>query len=141
MDIAVSVEKRELFLKRTKEDPIDLDMRMLRRKVKGRFLNTRSASSRRSRWELRDLGENVIQMNTSDQFDGVLFHSFERPTGTRILVLNGDTLKRAIQCEHYRFHWNGERITGIYNFDNSMPTSQNSIDPVALKSERDLFVA
>lgn len=139
--LAVSVEKRELFLQRTKEDPIGLDMRMLRRKVKGRFLNARSPTSPRNRWELRELGEKVIQMNTNVQFDGVLFHSSERPTGTRIVVLNGDALERPIQCEHYRFHWNGERIAGIYNFDNSVPTLQNSIDPAALKDERDLFAA
>ncbi|MCW3783220.1 RES family NAD+ phosphorylase [Defluviimonas salinarum] len=139
--LAVSVAKRERFLGRTNEDPIGLDMRMLRRKVEGRFVDARTVTGALDGPTLRDLGDSIMGLDSGVRFDGVLFHTSERPTGTRIVVLNGDVLGRAIQCEHYRFQWNGERISRIYNFDNSIPTEQNSIDPAKLKHEENLFAA
>ncbi|SDD62333.1 RES family NAD+ phosphorylase [Ruegeria marina] len=137
--LAVAVAKREAFLGRTHEDAIGLDMRMLKRKVLGRFIDARGLTLAQAELNYRELGQQILSLEEEIRFDGVLFHSNERPSGTRVVVLNGDVLDRAIQCEHYRFHWDGSRISRIYNFDSSLPTAKNSIDPSALVGEENLF--
>ena len=139
--LAVSVAKRERFLRRTSESPIGLDMRMLKRAVKGRFMDARVAMTSLDESRLRELGESIFRAAREAQCDGVMFHTRERPSGIRIVVLNANVLERAIQCEHYRFQWNGNRVSKIYTFDNTAPTLDNWIDPEDLKGERDLFAA
>jgi len=139
--LAVSVAKRELFLRRTNVGPIGLDMRMLKRAVNGRFMDVREATTSMNGSRLRALGEAIYPLAKESQCDGVVFHTQERPSGSRIVVLNASVLERAIQCEHYRFQWNGSRISKIYTFDNTAPTMDNWIDPEELKDERNLFAA
>ena len=94
--LAVSVKKREIFLGRTSEKPIGLDMRMLGRPVIGRFLDARMLSLNLARSERRNIGASILQrlrdMEKSEEANvhGVLFHSPERPTGTRLVVLQRD---------------------------------------------------
>lgn len=139
--LAVSVTKRELFLQRTAEMPIGLDMRMLSRKVCGPFLDVRSVSTELPLAERRKLGREIWERARVDGLSGVLFRSIERPSGTRICVLDGDVLNRAIQGEHFRYSWDGEKVSSLYAFDNSGGDEDNLIDPRALCQDEDILAA
>lgn len=139
--LAVSVAKRELFLRRTAEEPIGLDMRMLSRRVSGSFLDAQSVPVELQLERRRELGAAFLERSVSDGLSGVLFRSTERPSGTRICVLDGDVLGRAIQGEHFRYVWDGERVSCLYAFNNSRNDEENQIDPRDLGAERDILAA
>lgn len=110
--LAMAVARRQTFLARTKEPPIGLDMRMLKTPVRGRFLDFRGHPldlARKDRWRL---GAAVPQ-----EIDGIVFHPPERPSAVCVAVLRGDALGHTIQTVHYRFVWNGARISKLYAFD------------------------
>jgi hypothetical protein len=117
--LAVSVARREIFLARTKEAPIGLDMRMLKTPVQGTFVDLRdidtalvgdpSDAARRARWQI---GESV-----PPEAEGVLYRAPERPSATCVAVLKANVLGRSLQTVHYRYVWNGARVTKLYAFD------------------------
>lgn len=110
--LAVSVARRSRFMSRTKEAAADLDMRMLKTPVKGKFIDLREVSAelpQEQRWSLGD----ALPLD----IDGIMFRPTERPTATAIAVLKGQVLGRSIQTTHYRFEWNGVRIDRLYAFD------------------------
>jgi len=139
--LAVSVAKRSLFLSRTAEAQIGLDMRMLSRKVSGAFLDLRAVSVGLPQSERRKLGKLLWERAKTEGLSGVLFRSSERPSGTRICVLDGNVLDRAIQGEHFRYSWDGEKIASLYAFDNSGGDEDNSIDPCALGQDEYILAA
>lgn len=127
--LAVSVAKRERFLGRTAERPIGLDMRMLSRQVRGSFIDAQGVPSDLAPEERRELGKGLIDRARSEQLSGVLFRSIERPSGTRICVLDGNVLERAVQGEHFRYTWDGERVSSLYAFNDLGADEENLIDP------------
>lgn len=139
--LAVSVAKREVFLNRTNEKPIGIDMRMLSRLVSGKFLDARSLPLNLSLESRRDFGQAMLQRRQKCQFDGVLFRSPERPCGERIAVLTGEVLERAIQGGHYRYTWDGERIVSLYAFNSTGTDKQNLINPEDLCGEKRVLAA
>lgn len=139
--LAVSVAKRERFLVRTTETPIGLDMRMLSRRVHGSFLDARELSADLALEERRELGRELFNRAKSEQLSGVLFRSIERPSGTRICVLDGNVLDRAVQGEHFRYAWDGERVSSLYTFNSSGNDEDNLIDPRELSGSVDILAA
>lgn len=117
--LAVSVARRETFLARTGEAAIGLDLRMLKTPVDGYFVDLRrvdltllsdaSPAARKARWKIGD----TVPMEA----DGVLYCAPERPSATCIVVLKAGVLGRSLQTVHYRYAWNGQRITKVYAFD------------------------
>jgi hypothetical protein len=130
--LAISVARRQSFLSRTAEDPIGLDMRMLKTPVRGRFLDFRGYSLDLSRDERWKLGADV-----SADSDGIIYHPPERPSATCYAVLRGDVLGRTLQTVHYRFVWNGTRIAKLYAFDDE----GRQLLPEALAGPRDALAA
>jgi len=110
--LAVSVARREVFLARTKEPPIGLDMRLLKTPVRGSFLDLRHLPIDAARDELWRVGEAV-----GAEVDGVVYRPPERPSGMCVAVLGAHVLGRSVQTVHYRFAWDGSRISVIYAFD------------------------
>ncbi|MDO9641226.1 MAG: RES family NAD+ phosphorylase [Pseudotabrizicola sp.] len=139
--LAVSVAKRELFLDRTGEPPVGLDMRMLSREVSGRFLDARGFPGDLHQDARRSLGRSILKMRESVYFDGVLFKSLERPIGERIAVLTGEVLRKAIQGEHFRYTWDGSRIVSLYEFNSTRTVEENEIDPSHLRGEKTILAA
>lgn len=139
--LAVSVAKRERFLGRTLEAPIGLDMRMLSRRVRGLFLNAQAVSANLPLQERRQLGGLLINRARAEQLSGVLFRSTERSSGTRICVVDGNVLERAVQGEHFRYTWDGERVSSLYAFNDSGADEENLIDPQMLAGEVDILAA
>lgn len=139
--LAVSVGKRERFLLRTKEAPIGLDMRMLSRRVRGSFLDAQGLPADLTQDERRELGKGLVDRARSEELSGVLFRSHERPSGTRICVLDGNVLERAVQGEHFRYTWDGQRVSSLYTFNSSGSDEDNLIDPRDLSGSVDILAA
>lgn len=110
--LAISIRRRETFLRRTQEPPIGLDMRMLRTPVSGDFADLRDVPldlSADDRWKI---GERI-----PSDIAGILYVPPERPSAQCLAVLRNDVLGRTVQTIHYRFVWNGSRVELVYAFD------------------------
>ena len=59
----------------------------------------------------------------------------------RICVLDGNVLERAVQGEHFRYAWDGERVSSLYAFNDSGADEENLIDPQKLASEENVLAA
>lgn len=132
--LAVSVAKRQTFMEATDEAPIGLDMRMLCTPVRGLF------------WDLRDvvdlpnLGEEQqreIGTSMPETAQGILYRPSERPAGTCVAVVTGDVLERAQQTAHFRYVWDGKRISLLYFFDKE----GTGIEAQALRGPDDVLAA
>lgn len=109
----MSVRKRELFLARTAEPPLDLDTRVLCTGVKGTFADLRGldpALTQTARWRI---GAELLELAAN----GALFRCPVRAAGRCLAIFNGDVLERSVQAEHFRFVWDGARIRSVYSFD------------------------
>ncbi|MGI4795320.1 MAG: hypothetical protein ACRYG8_14855 [Janthinobacterium lividum] len=110
--LAISVRKRETFLGRTRETAMGLDMRVITRRVTGRFADGPTMDTDLSQEERRSYGLRIALSG----LDGLLFRLPGLPSATCVSVLNGGTLGRAVQGEHFRFMWDGTRVTELYSF-------------------------
>jgi hypothetical protein len=110
--LAISIRKRETFLSRTGEAAIGLEMRELSRNVRGRFADGRSWAVNLARSDRVRLGRSILEAD----LDGLLYRPPERPTGFCVCVLRGEVLDRAVQRDHFKFVWNGSKISKVYSF-------------------------
>lgn len=113
--LAISVRRREAFLRNTAEPPIGLDMRVLKTPVKGRFVDLRNLTEALTASERWTLGDSIIGAG----HDGVLFRGPERPSTSCIGILKESTLGRSEQTKHFRFIWDGKCISTLYAFDDA----------------------
>lgn len=133
--LAVSVTKRQTFMEATREAPIGLDMRMLCTRVSGIF------------WDLRDVVEAHTALTKAQRrqigarmpsaAQGILYRPTERPAGTCVAIITGDALKQAQQTSHFRYMWDGVRISLLYEFNDK----GTLIPAQALAGADDILVA
>lgn len=121
--LAISIRKRESFLSKTGEAPIGLEMRELSRKVKGRFANGLDWDPELDLAERRRRGRLVAEAG----FDGLLFRPIERPAGLCVSVLKGVVLERAVQRDHFKFVWDGGRVSTVYSFGSGVQYSPDDL--------------
>jgi RES domain-containing protein len=133
--LAVSVAKRQTFMEATREAPIGLDMRMLCTPVNGTFWDLRDVSRLPSELDKKQRYELGAKMPEDAQ--GILYHPVERPAGTCLVIVTGDVLQRSQQTVHFRYVWDGKRISQLYAFDKV----GTPIDADALASENDVLAA
>lgn len=129
--LAVSVARRERFLRRTAEAPIGLDMRMFKTPVSGRFVDLRALDASDVQTRGHQLG------SLAGEADGFLYRPVERPSATAVSILNGNVLAPTMQTVHYRYVWNGESISLLYAFDEK----GTRIEPKDLRGEADCLAA
>ncbi|MBN9085183.1 MAG: RES family NAD+ phosphorylase [Rhizobiales bacterium] len=110
--LAISIRKREAFLSRTGEAAIGLEMRELSRVVRGRFADGRDWKPDLNPEERLRRGQAIMKAG----FDGLLYRPMERPAGFCICAFRGKVLERALQRDHFKFVWDGSRISKIYSF-------------------------
>ena len=110
--LAIAVEKRETFLRRTSEPPTVIEMRQIVRPVLGSYLDARGWGGADDRQRRLELGEKAVKY----KLDGILFSPVERPSATGIVVLKPECLGKPDQADHFKFLWNGERINVLYSF-------------------------
>lgn len=121
--LAGSVRKRELFLSRTGEPAMDLDMRVFCTRVKGSFADLRDMDptlTQSARWRL---GEELLNEGSC----GAMFKSPYREAGISLAVFDGGVLERSVQSEHFRFVWDGVRIKSIYSFQDAVTLSPEQV--------------
>jgi hypothetical protein len=61
----------------------------------------------------------------------------ERPTGTCLAIVTGDVLQRSQQTIHFRYVWDGRRVSQLYAFDNE----GKRIEAAKLASHEDVLAA
>ncbi|WP_109355912.1 RES domain-containing protein [Sphingorhabdus sp. EL138] len=130
--LAVSVIRRENFLKRTSEPATAIEIRQLTRKVTGSFIDARNWKGISDRERRLNLGEEAV----SRSLDGIIFHPHERPSANSVVVLKPDCLGRPNQAEHFKFLWNGNCITVLYAFG-----ADKTYDPTDLQLPNDILAA
>lgn len=130
--LAISVRKRETFLGRTREATIGCEMRVLTRSVKGRFIDVTGLGSEIPLQARLDLG--VSAMTSGEH--GLIYRPPERPMAKCIVVIRGDVLGRAVQGDHFKFLWEGNRIARLYSFGSGVEYS-----PQDLGSSDDMLAA
>jgi len=110
--LLVAVQRREDFLGGSHETAIDVEMRALVHKVKGRFADLTGIpfeGDQAKRWKLgAELYESDVQ--------GIIFHRPDLPGVRAVTVFDQNALGRTVQADHFRFVWNGEGIQRIGNF-------------------------
>lgn len=121
--LAISIRRRETFLSKTGEAPIGLEMRELSRRVKGRFANGLDWDPQLDFDERRHRGRLIADAG----FDGVVFRPVERPSGLCVSVLKGHVLERAVQRDHFKFVWDGSRVSTVYSFGSGVQYSPKDL--------------
>lgn len=119
----------------TQEAPIGLDMRMLCTPVTGTF------------WDLRNLSGLPAGLDKARRFElgaklperaqGILYRPAQRPAGTCLAIVTGDVLQRSHQTVHFRYVWDGKRISLLYAFDKK----GTPIEADTLASDNDVLAA
>lgn len=110
--IAVAMLKRETFLHNSDEPPLNVEMRAVKRRIKGSFADMRNYAAdgdQKARWKLgAEIYEGDVQ--------GIIFHRPDFAGATSIVIFDASVMERAIQMDHYRFVWDGKKIRSIGNF-------------------------
>jgi hypothetical protein len=115
--IAEVSHHRAIFLSRTQEPPIDIDLRLVHAPLEARLHDLRSLS--RSAPQIYDpadysagraLGRRLREAGSW----GVLYHSVRRRGGLCAGVFRPKALKPAREAAHIALHWDGSRITHWY---------------------------
>jgi hypothetical protein len=81
--------------------------------VSGVFFDLRGLDPTLSREERWKIGASI-----PNDADGVVFRPAERSSAMCIAILKAGVLGRSLQTVHYRYVWNGTRVTKLYAFDN-----------------------
>lgn len=114
--VAESRYHREQFLMRTKEGPIELDMRTYLADLAGDLHDIRGRKDFGSVYDPKNylasqmLGRELKAMNSS----GVVYDSVRDPDGECAGVLRPPVLSPCIQGPHFGYIWDGSRITTVY---------------------------
>ncbi len=121
--LAISVAKREAFLRRTAEPPTLIEMRQIVRPVRGCYLDARNWEGIDDRQRRLDLGLAVVER----ELDGILFNPKERPSAIGMVVLKPECLGKPDQADHFKYVWNGQRINVLYSFRNDQQYSPDEL--------------
>ncbi|TAI62717.1 hypothetical protein CWO89_28230 [Bradyrhizobium sp. Leo170] len=127
--LARAILRREEFLSRTDEPACGVDMRMITNKVVGNFVDLRGLPPDTTQRARRLLGQSLYE----EDVQGVIFKMVELPGHEFISVFNSDVLiERGIQGAHYRFRWDGTRITRVFDFGANKDIDRNEIIAASL---------
>jgi hypothetical protein len=110
--LAFYLRRREVFLDRTDETAMALDMRMLHTPVRGNFADLAGMSpelAKEARWAIgRELYESGVS--------GAFFQRADYPSTLFLAIFDPSVLEPSQQGAHYRFVWDGTAIRSIYDF-------------------------
>lgn len=110
--LAGAIRRREIFLSRTSEPPLDLDMRLLSTRIAGEFADLTTMpldASQATRWQI---GQQLLDAGWA----GAVFRRAERPDAQFLSVFDAALLERSVQATHYRFVWDGTVVKSVYDF-------------------------
>jgi hypothetical protein len=121
--LAVAIRRRETFLERTSEPPLDLDMRLLSTRIAGEFADLTAialGAAQPARWEI---GQRLLDEGAS----GAVFHRTERPDAQFLALFDAALLERSVQQTHYRFVWDGTVIKSVYDFGSGVEVKREDL--------------
>lgn len=112
-----TVYHRERFFRATREDPMELDMRVLRARLRGELHDLRGM--REAAAEVYDPDDYSVSQALgrrlrSKQSWGIVYESVRREGGECAAVFRPKALSRCQQTQHLTYVWDGERISTIY---------------------------
>lgn len=114
--IAESRHARERFLKRTREEPIEVDMRTYLADLQGELHDIRGNADFAAVYESDNhasgqaLGRELRQINSS----GIAYDSVRHPGGECAAVFRPRLLSNCMQAQHFCFVWDGARVAQVY---------------------------
>lgn len=115
--IEETVFHREAFLRATREAPIELDMRVLRARLRGDLHDLRTLRERAP--EIYDpddyqasqaLGRALRESGS----DGIVYQSVRHEGGVCAAAFRPRLISRCQQTQHLAYLWDGARITTVY---------------------------
>ena len=109
--LALAVRRREAFLSGTAEPAIRIEMRLVVRRVTGRFADLTGAPLEPDAEARRSLGAQIYGSDAS----GILFNRPDLGGCRSVAIFDGGVLGRARQSDHFRFEWDGEAVTTVGN--------------------------
>jgi hypothetical protein len=110
--LAIAVLRREAFLAASDEPPINVEMREIVRRVKGRFVDLTGANFETNQVKRWELGAKIYESNAQ----GIVFQRPDLPGIQTVAIFDQGVLGRAVQAQHYRFVWDGKAVRAIGNF-------------------------
>jgi hypothetical protein len=121
--LAWALRRRELFLQRTDEPALNVDMRLLITPVTGRFVDlsdTPISANRDERW---NLGQALVDRGAR----GALFRPLDHPSVLALAVFDRTALGRTVQAAHYRFVWDGSAVRTVYDFTDGSELARDDL--------------
>jgi hypothetical protein len=121
--LAFYLRRREVFLSRTDEAPMGLDMRLLVTRIKGDFVDLTGLPPDISRDERWAIGQRLYENDAH----GALFQKPNFPGASFLAVFDGSLLEPSVQGAHYRFVWDGKVIKSVYDFSSGEEISRGDL--------------
>ncbi|MDA8382410.1 MAG: hypothetical protein M0037_04975, partial [Betaproteobacteria bacterium] len=112
--LAVAVLRREAFLGGGAEPPLQVEMRALVHRVRGRFIDLTEVHFEPDRDKRWAMGARLYSEAESD-VQGILFLRPDLGNARALTVFDGAALGTATQSDHYRFLWDGKAVRQIGN--------------------------
>ena len=115
--IAETKHHREAFLRRTKEGPIDVDMRCYVARLRADLHDLRPWHDNHPElFHPTDYAASQTLARTlrATRSMGIIYPSVRAPNGTCVAVLRPTCLSSCREKSHLTYRWNGEKITNIY---------------------------
>jgi RES domain-containing protein len=107
-----ALHRREEFFSRTKEEAMGQDMRVLCRRVTGKFTDLTGLDPGLPQPERWKIGQKLCD----DGATGIVYRRPDYADHRFLCVFDGSVLGRALQGAHYRFVWDGKTVKSIYDF-------------------------
>jgi hypothetical protein len=111
--IRETVYHRELFMARTAEPPLQLQMRCYATSVARRLHDLRGGYPREHAPADYSAGQRLARMLRSSGSDGIVYDSVRRPGGQCAALFWPDCVGPCVQAGHYAYHWDGQRIAHV----------------------------
>jgi len=107
---------RERFLMRTREDPIELDMRTYLADLRGDLHDVRGRKDLAPVYDPENYaaGQALGRELKAAKSDGIVYDSVRDSGGECVAVLRSRVLSPCVQGPHFGYVWDGSRITTIY---------------------------
>lgn len=115
--LAEVIHHREIFLSRTREPEIDVDMRVITAELRGKFHDLRGLQAPYAAVYARDhygasqeLGRHLREQGSL----GVIYDSVRKAGGTCAAIFRPRALTNAQSRQHLALHWDGVRVSHWY---------------------------
>lgn len=111
--IRETVYHRERFMARTREPPMQLQMRCYATRIERRLHDLRGGYPREHDPVDHAAGQGLARRLRSAGSDGIVYDSVRRPDGQCAALFWPDCVAPCVQAGHYAYYWDGARIAHV----------------------------